>query len=57
MENHKTKHLETYKQSLSTTSNMDCQFVRQKSHQKQKTTKIVFREKIVSFGILIHILS
>ena len=49
-----------YKQSLSTMSNMDRQLLRQKSGQKfsvMKTKKLVFPEKIVCFGILIHVLS
>ena len=46
--------------SLSTTSNMDRQLLRQKSSQKflvMKTKKTGVCRKIVCFGILIHILS
>ena len=50
--------------SLSTTSKMDRQLLHQKTHQKSsqkisvmKTKKLVFPEKTVCFGILIHILS
>ena len=52
-----------YKQSLSTTSNTDCQLLYkkscQKSHQKLSLmkTKNGVSSKIVCFGILIHILS
>ena len=47
-------------QSLSTTSNIDCELLGQKSRQKfslMKAKKPVVSKKIVCFGILIHVLS
>jgi hypothetical protein len=52
--------LEKWKQSLSTTPNMDRRLFRQKSCQKlsvMKTKKNAVSRKVVCFGILIHVLS
>ena len=55
-----TEFIRKQKQILSTTSNMDCQLLRQKFRQKfsvMKKKKNEFSRRIVCFDILIHVLS